>query len=153
MPDLSHVLNPKPAGLFTDQLCSKVLKGLRNYQAISWGVLSDAWKGHCFSGREEASGLCCHHSYSISSYKHIWDSLVALLPWWSKASTRPQLMYLASLLNGFYSLFWLSYITPSGKIACLRTEVLNLQSVPSILIIFSALVKSLEGNASKKAIF
>lgn len=141
MPDLSDVhVSPKPAGLFTPWLCFKVLRGLKNYQAVSWDVLFDARKGHCLSGREETSGLCCHHSYGISSHKHISVSLVVLLPWQYKASSRPQLMYLASFLNGFYSLFCLSCTTPSGEIACLRTEVLNLQLVHFILIIISALV-------------
>jgi len=72
MPDLSDVhLSPKPAGLFTHQLCFKVLRGLRNHQAISWDILFDALKGYWLSGREAASELCCHHSYGISSHKHI----------------------------------------------------------------------------------
>lgn len=72
MPDLSDVhLSPKPAGLVAHRLCFKVLRGLRNYQAVSWDILFDALKVHRLSAREEPSGLCCHHFYGISSHKHI----------------------------------------------------------------------------------
>ena len=56
-----------------------MLRGLRNYQVISWDVLFDALKAHCLSGRRKPLGYATNIVMASHPTNTSELALVALL--------------------------------------------------------------------------